>query len=185
MEHAQGPEQARRRGVLGVHAHTGGFDRDESHARFVEVVVVSARGVGAPPHAGDYRGGQLAAGMLAELRAYLGADHGLKARDEVGVRVRPNDRADDVVRVLGVVDPVANRLVGGVFERFTPRVGGPHLRAEHAHARYVRRLPLDVDGPHVHDALQAFERAHRRRSNPVLAGTRLGDDAGFTEPLGQ
>ena len=51
-----------------------------------------------------------------------------------------------------------------------------HRRAEHLHAEDVERLAAHVLRPHVHDALEAEERADRRRRDAVLAGARLGDD---------
>ena len=51
------------------------------------------------------------------LRARLLADDRLEVAHDRGERVRPDGRADDVVRRLDVRHPVAHRLVDGVLER--------------------------------------------------------------------
>ena len=51
------------------------------------------------------------------------------------------------------------------------------LGAEQPHAEHVQRLPLHVLGAHVDVALEAEQRARRRRRDAVLAGAGLGDDA--------
>jgi hypothetical protein len=59
------------------------------------------------------------------------------------------------------------------------------LGAEHLHPEHVERLALDVDGTHVHLALEAEQRGGRRRRHAVLAGAGLGDEAGLAHPLGE
>ena len=58
-----------------------------------------------------------------------------------------------------------------------PACTGTHLRAEQLHAEDVRLLPLDVDRAHVDDAVEAEQRAGRRRRDAMLARAGLGDDA--------
>ncbi|MEY9194927.1 hypothetical protein ABIA16_000043 [Sinorhizobium fredii] len=49
----------------------------------------------------------------------------------------------------------------------------------------VRRLALDVGGAHVDDAGKTEAGGDGRRSDAVLAGTGLGDDAGLAHSLGE
>ena len=86
---------------------------------------------------------------------------------------------------LDVRDPIAHRLVDGVLERRSARRDRPDLRPERAHPQHVRLLALDVLGAHVDDARQAEQRAGSRGRDAVLAGARLGDDAGLAETPGQ
>jgi hypothetical protein len=64
-------------------------------------------------------------------------------------------------------------------------VHGLDLGAEHAHAEDVERLAVDVDGAHVHLALQAEQGRRSRRGDAVLAGAGLGDEARLAHPLGE
>ena len=57
-----------------------------------------------------------------------------------------------------------------------------HLGAEQAHPEHVQRLPLHVLGAHVDVALEAEQRAGRRRRHAVLAGAGLGDDPALAHP---
>ncbi len=91
--------------------------------------------------------------------------------------MRTGRRADQVVGVAHVRDPVAQRFVHGVLERHGAGRDRVDLGAEHVHAHDVGRLPLDVGGAHVDLARQAEARAHGRDRDAVLAGARLGDDA--------
>ena len=106
------------------------------------------------------------------------ADHG-------GERVRPGDRADDVERVGDIGDPVAQRLVHGVFERMGTGGDGNNFRPQHLHAEHVGLLPLDIDCAHVNNAFQPKARADRGCRNAMLARTGFRDDAGFAHAHSQ
>ena len=110
------------------------------------------------------------------LRARLVADHALQVADERRIRRWPDARADDVVGVGDVRDPVADRGGDGLLQR--PRAGLDRLdgRAEQPHPLDVRLLPAHVLGAHVDDALEIEQRARGRRRDAVLAGAGLGDD---------
>ena len=60
-----------------------------------------------------------------------------------------------------------------------------HLGAEQPHAEDVERLPLHVLGAHVDVALEAEQRAGRRRRDAVLPGAGLGDDAPLAHADGE
>ena len=94
-----------------------------------------------------------------------------------GIRVRAGDGADAIKRVGDIGDPVAQRLVHGVFQRLRTRLDGANLGAEHLHAQHVRLLPLDVDRAHIDDAGQAELGAQRGGGDAMHAGAGLGDDA--------
>ena len=143
-----------------------------------------ADGVGAAADAGDDRVGQ-AAFHLHDLLARLVADHRLEVAHHLRIGVRAGGRADQVVRVLDVGHPVAERLVHGVLERAVASGDRMHLGAEHPHAEHVRLLPLDVGGAHVDDAGQAEARRHCRRGDAVLTGAGLGDDARLAHAAGE
>ena len=84
-----------------------------------------------------------------------------------------------------VGDPVAHRLVDGVLQRPAAGVDAHDLGAEQPHAEHVERLALHVLGAHVHVALEAEQRAGRRRRDAVLSGAGLGDDAALAHAHGE
>ena len=99
--------------------------------------------------------------------------------------MRAGDGADQVVGVVDIGDPVAQRLVHRVLQRAGAGGHRLHLGAEQLHAEHVRRLPLDVGGAHVDRAGQAEQRAHRGGGDAVLAGAGLGDDPRLAHAAGQ
>jgi hypothetical protein len=99
--------------------------------------------------------------------------------------MRARHGADAVEGVLDVGHPVAERLVHGVLEGLRAGLHRHHLGAEHVHPKDVRLLPLDVDGAHVDDAVEAEARAERRGRDAVLAGAGLGDDPPLAHPAGE
>ena len=79
------------------------------------------------------------------LRERLVADHALELGDEGRIRVRAGRASDAVVSRSDVRHPVAERFVHRVFQRARAARDGHDARAEHLHARDVRRLARDVE----------------------------------------
>ena len=170
------------RGGVVLAAVSARLDADQPHGVVAEGMEGADR-VRPAAHAGDDRVGQPVL-ALEQLGARLTGDHRLQLAHEQRVGMRSGGRSDQVVRVLDVRDPVADRLVHGVLERRGARGDGAHLRAEQAHAHDVRSLPARVLLAHVHDALHAEARAHGGRCDAVLAGAGLRDDPPLAEALG-
>ena len=76
-----------------------GLDADQLHAGVVDERVEHAGRVAAAADAGDDHVGQLA-DLVEALLLRLAADDALEVADHHRERVRPDDAADDVVRVL-------------------------------------------------------------------------------------
>jgi hypothetical protein len=170
------------RGPPGAEAgRAAGLDADEPHVEIVDEPREEPDRVRAAPDAGQRDLGQPPLG-LEDLRAGLAADHGLQLTDDLRVRRRPDARADQIVRVLDVGDPVADRLARGLLQRPRPELDRAHLRAEQGHPLEVRPLPTHVLGAHVDDAVEPEPRADRRRGDAVLARAGLGDDSLLAEP---
>ena len=87
------------------------------------------------------------------------------------------------MRGLEARRPVAQRLVDRVLERPAAAFDRHHLGAHQLHPEDVELLPLDVLGAHVDDRLEAEQRADDRGRDAVLAGARLGDQAGLAHAL--
>ena len=108
-----------------------------------------------------------------------------KSRTIAGNGCGPADRADAVVGVLDVGDPVAERLVHGVLERAAAGGTATTSAPSMPHPGHVEGLPLGVLLAHVDHALQAEQRGRGGGGDAVLAGAGLGDDPGLAHPLGQ
>ena len=184
VQHAGQSPIERGRVLAAFDAEPGGFDADHLHAGLVEEGVEQADGVGAAADAGDQRVGQPSLGLL-HLRAHLFADHVLEVAHHDRVGVRPGRRADEVVGVLDMGDPVAQRLVHRVLERSRAGSHRPHLRPQQIHAEDIGLLPLDVGRAHIDDAGQVEQRADRGGGDAVLAGAGLGDDAPLAHAPGK
>ena len=110
-----------------------GLDADQPHAGIVDKGVEDAHRVAAAADAGDDRVRQLA-GQLEDLRARLPSDHRLEFADHQRIRMRPQHRAEQIVGVGDVGDPVAHRLVDGVLQRPAAGIDAQHLGAQQTHA---------------------------------------------------
>ena len=97
--------------------------------------------------------------------------------------MRSEHRAEQVIAVGHVGDPVAHRLVDGVLQRLRAGVDTAHGRAEQLHAEDVERLALHVLGAHVDVAGQPEQRADGGRRHAVLARAGLGDDPALAHAL--
>ena len=86
---------------------------------------------------------------------------------------------------MHVGDPVAQRLVHGIFQRLRARRDGVDLGTQQLHAEHVGALSLDVDCAHEDLAGQVELGADRGDGDAVLAGAGLGDDARLAHALGE
>ena len=101
---------------------------DQLHAGVVDERDEGADRVRAAADAGDHAVGQ-PAGLLEDLRARLVADDPLQVAHERGERRGADARADHVVGVADVGDPVADRRADGLLERARcPRPRAPRAR---------------------------------------------------------
>ena len=98
--------------------------------------------------------------------------------------MRPYHRAYDVMRVFGMVDPIAYGFVGSVFQGLAAARRRPHFCPQHTHAGYIGRLALDVHFTHIDDALHAHQGTNRGGGHAVLSGTGFSNDARLVEPTG-
>ena len=89
------------------------------------------------------------------------------------------------MRGAHVGDPVAHGLVDGVFQCAGAGIHAANLRAQQSHAENVQFLAAHVFGSHVDDALEAQQRAYRRRGYAVLPGASFGDHAMLAHALDQ
>ena len=182
VQHARRAERERSRVVAGRRAASARLDADEAHRGVGHEGMEHARRVRAAADARDDRVRQPPE-LLEALRAALAADHALEVAHHHRERVRPDHRADDVVRLADRAHPVAHRLVGGVLERPRARVDLDHLRAHELHAEDIEVLPPHILAAHVDAALDAEARARGRGGDAVLAGAGLGDDARLAHAL--
>ena len=159
------------------------LDADDLH-RIVEERHEHADGIAAAAHACRHDIGQETHHLL-ELFARLDADDRLKIAHHHGERMRPNSRADAVDRLLVVRQIILKSRIDSFLERLRAARDGHDLRAEHLHARHIRRLLLDVDLAHVDRAVEPEEGRRRRERHAVLSRARLGNDALLAHELRQ
>ena len=90
--------------------------------------------------------------------------------------MRPERRAEKVVRRPNVFAPVAHRLVDRVLQCSRPGIDAVDLGAEEFHPAHVHRLPALVLDPHVDDALEAEPGGDGRGRHAMLPRPGLGDE---------
>ena len=112
-----------------------------------------AGGIAAAADAGDHDVRQPAR-LFETLRPRLRTDDRLKIADHHRKRVRPDDAADDVVRVGDRRHPIAHRLVDSVTERSAAALHRDDRGAEGAHFEDVKLLAADILLAHVNLALE-------------------------------
>src|SRR6266403_2257446 len=109
------------------------FDAYHLHGLVFQEFVEEAHGVRAAANAGEkMRGQTLFRGK--DLCAGLAPNAGMKIAHHRRIRMRTQNRAEEVVRGADVGDPVAHRLIDGVFQSTAAGLDADHFRAEHAHA---------------------------------------------------
>ena len=99
-----------------VQAQTPRLDADHTNRCVVDEWMEQSDGIRPAADAGDERIRQTP-GLLQTLRTGFVADDRLKVAHHHRIRMRAGDGTDDVVRVIDVRDPVAQRFVHRVFER--------------------------------------------------------------------
>jgi hypothetical protein len=122
---------------------------------------------------------------LQHLRACFAPDDRLELRYQLGIGMRPDDRADHVMRVLDMRDPVTKCFVDRVLEGRRPRLDGHHPCTKHAHTNHVQVLAAHVRCSHVDDARQPEVGRRSSRGDAVLSRAGLGDDPALTHPHGE
>ena len=164
-------------------AFAAGLHPDQVH-RIAHESLKDAHGVGTAADAGVDPGRQFAV-LLDDLPCRLLADDRLEPADHFGKGGGAAGRAEDVVGVVEIGDPVAEGLVdrvlqgaGAVLDRHH---GGPHL----LHPEDVRALPSDIHLAHVNRAGETEFGGHGGGGHAVLAGAGLGDHPFLAHSLHQ
>src|SRR5580704_15966827 len=92
-----------------------GFNADHFHGRIAQELVEQADGVRTPSNARKKMRGQTFFGG-ENLLAGFAADDGLKIAHHRGIGMGAENRAEKVVRVADVGDPITHGFVDGVFQ---------------------------------------------------------------------
>ncbi len=139
-------------------AAAAGFHADQPHGFVLHERMENSDGIAAAADAGDHLIRQAAFGF-ENLLARFEADHAMKIAHHGGIRMRAQRRAQQVMGVGDVGDPVAHGFADGVFQGAAAGGDGHHLRAQQAHAEDVEALPAHVFLAHVDRAVEAEQRA--------------------------
>jgi hypothetical protein len=161
-----------------------GFDAVELDAGVIQERVEQPDGVRAAADTGDQRVGQ-AALSGHHLRLGFATDDRLEIPHHRGIWMRTSCRANNVVGVRNVSDPVAQSFIHGIFERARARRDCVNFGLQQVHPEDVRLLPLDVGFAHVNLAGQIELGANGGHRDAMLPRTGFGNDTRFTHALGQ
>ena len=99
--------------------------------------------------------------------------------------MRSKRAAQQVVSVMDVRYPIAQRLVDRVFQRACARVHGDDFSAKQSHSENIERLAPYIFCAHVDDAPQTEQCANRARGDAVLPCAGLRNDALFSHSARQ
>ena len=88
-----------------------------------------------------------------------------------------------MVRTLVTQSRMASLIAS--FKVRRTRIHAANFRAQQAHAEDVQFLPPHVFRPHVDDAFEAQQRAHRGGGDAMLPGAGFGDDAMLAHAFNQ
>src|SRR5689334_10127310 len=111
-----------------------------------------------------------------QLLPDLFTDDGLKPSHHIWIWVRPNNRPNNIMCVIRVVDPMTHGFVGRIFQGHVSAEGWNHLGSENSHALHVGPLTIHVQLPHVHGALHSHQRTNSGGSYTMLTGSSFGYD---------
>jgi hypothetical protein len=157
-------------------AAAAGFDANHFHRGIAQKLMKESDGVRTAADAGEKMRGE-AFFCGEDLFTGFAADDGLKIADHGGIGMRSKHRAEQIMRVADIGDPVPHGFVDGVLQSAAAGIDADDLRAEHAHARDVERLARHVFRAHVDDAFKAEMRGDSGGSDAVLAGAGFRNDA--------
>jgi hypothetical protein len=184
VENARTP-RAQRCGILTEPgAAPARLDADDLHRRIPDEGMEDADGIRAAADAGDQHIRKRAR-FGKHLGTRLAADDGLQLSHEIGVGMRPDSRAEQIISVQWIGHPVPQRLIDRRAQGAVTAGDRNHLCTKQIHAADVRRLTFHVDVAHVHDTRQAQPRTGRRARHAVLAGPCLCNDTLRAELLCQ
>ncbi len=141
-------------------------------------------GIAATAHAREHNVRQALLGLLY-LRARFFPDELVEFAHHQRIRMRPQCRAQQIMRGRDVRHPVAHGFADGVFERPASVRHAHHFRAQQPHAEHVEPLPPHVLFAHVNHALESEKGAHGSGGHAVLSRAGLGDDALLSHAPGE
>ena len=141
--------------------------------------------VASATHTGDQIIRIVTSFLFQQLLFDLFANDGLQTRHHIRIRVRADCRSDDIICVGRVAAPVADRLVGRIFQRHIAGSNGDDRCAQHLHLLHVCMLAFHIRLTHIDDTFHIHQRAYGSGRHAMLPGSRLGDDAGFPHPACQ
>ena len=139
----------------------------------------------ASSHAGHQVVGIVAAFLFQQLLPDLLRDDALQTGHHIRIGMRTDSGAYNIKGVAGMTAPVAYGLVGGILQGPVACTDGAHLGSQHLHPLYVHMLALHVEGSLIDHAGHVHQGADRGCGHPMLACSRLGDDALLAHLLGQ
>src|SRR5579862_2361530 len=82
-----------------------------------------------------------------------------------------HNTSNDVMSIQGMIYPVSNCFICGVFQSFTSTGCRHYSCTQHFHPCHIGSLSMDVFFTHVNNAFQTFQCTNGCRCNTVLTST--------------
>ena len=164
---------------------SGSLGSNQPNFGRMQKMVESPGSITSSSHAGYYIIGFFPSFFFQQLLSALFADHRLKTSHHIRIRVRSHCRPDDIISIRGVTTPVADRFVGGIFQRFIATFNSYHLRSQHLHFFNIRLLPDHIGRSHINDTFHIHQGTYSSRRYSVLPGSGFGNDPLLSHTPGQ
>ncbi|MBI3555027.1 MAG: hypothetical protein HY074_02035 [Deltaproteobacteria bacterium] len=173
------------RGMLAAgNADAASFDAGHRDAGIIDERVKQADGIASAAHARNELIGQLAR-LFQNLPARLDADDRLKVAHDERIRVRAECRAQAIICIAHIADPIAHGFAHGIFQGLRARGHGYHGSPQVFHALDIGRLPGNIDLAHVNHAFEPQQCRNSGGGYAVLSCAGFGDNSRFAHASGQ
>ncbi|MPM86936.1 hypothetical protein SDC9_134029 [bioreactor metagenome] len=149
---------------------------DHLHRFLLQKIVEQAHGIRPSPYTGDQVVRQTPC-LQEYLTADFLTDDFLEIAHHGGKRMRSHDRSQHIVGVLHLPCPFAHGFVHGILERPGTRHHRMNRCTKKTHPVDIQSLPLTIDTPHEHFALQAQQGGNGGGSHTMLSGSCFSNDA--------
>src|SRR6185369_15678586 len=136
LQHARTAPTKTRSVIAELFSSAAGFHTDQLHLLVLNKIIENADRVRSATHASnDCRGKP--ARHLKNLRARLAPDNTMKIAHHRRIRMCTKHAPQQVMRRTDVSDPVAHRLVDGIFQSARAGFYPADFRAQQSHAKYI------------------------------------------------
>ncbi len=178
MQHADTSFGNRGRIFIGIKTFAGSFHADQLHIRIFDEWIEHAHRIAAAADTCNDRVRQTPF-LLCDLLSCFTADDTLEVSHNLRERMRSEYGTENVMRIIHISNPVAERRVDRILQCASPRIDTDHFSTEQFHSVDVQLLASDVFPAHENRTFKAEVCTDCRRCDTVLARTCFSDDFRF------